>query len=103
MGESGSRFGHSLGAITSKDIRRANHLEEILPGYLGIPERRIRVVAGSGVIHVEISGISDPAGKVALIAKLHDLEVNNPAIDPIKLRVYPLEGSIFIHPTLIQR
>jgi hypothetical protein len=78
-------------------------LQAELPSYLGLSDRRIRVEPGSGVSHVTIYGVSDAEGRQALIAKLHDLEVSNPKLNPIKLLIYPGDRWIWSKPTLIQR
>jgi hypothetical protein len=101
--QGGSSIGHALGAIEIGDIKQANYLQDELPRYLGLPENKIRVEPGSGVSHVEIDGVPDTVGREALIAKLHDLEVSDPKLNPIKLRIYPGDDSIFKKATLIQR
>ncbi len=101
--QGGSGFAHSLGAIEAGDIKQANYLQNELPRYLGLPENRVRVEPGSGVSHVEIDGVPDTAGRDALIAKLHDLEVSEPKLNHIKQLIYPGDDSIFKKATLIQR
>ena len=101
--QGGNSFGHSLGGIEISDIQQAKHLQDELPRYLGLPENRVRVEPGSGVNHVEIDGVPDTAGREALVAKLHDLEIKDPKLNPIKLLIYPGDDSIFKKATLIQR
>jgi hypothetical protein len=102
-GQGGGGMGHALGAIEAGDIKQANYLQDELPRYLGLPENRVRVEPGSGVSHVDVYGVPDVAGWEAVIAKLHDLEVSDPTLNPIKLLIYPGDDSIFKKATLIQR
>ena len=101
--QQGGSLGHSLGAIETSDIKQANQLRDLLPGYLGYPSASIRVEAGSGVTHVTVYTKNDSTAKQALIAKLQDLEKQNASFNPIKLLVMPEDDSIFSRPTLIQK
>jgi len=101
--QGGGSFAHALGAIEASDIKQANYLQDELPRYLGMLDNRIRVEPGSGVSHVDVYGVPDTAGREALIAKLHDLEVSNPKLNPIKLLIFPGDDSIFRKAALIQR
>jgi hypothetical protein len=101
--QSGGGMGHALGAIEASDIRQANYMRDQLPNYLGLPDSRIQVESGSGVVHVTISGVSDTPGRQTLISKLHDFEVSNPKSDPIKLLIYPGDQYVWSKATLIQK
>jgi hypothetical protein len=101
--QSAHSVGHALGGIETTDIQQAKYLKAELPAYLGLPDDKIRVEPGSGVSHVTVDGVSASGGKQALISKLHDFEVNNPKLNPIKLLVFPEDDSIWSKPTLIER
>jgi hypothetical protein len=61
-------------------------LRQILPDYLGLPEDRIQVEAGSGITHVIISGINNAADKQNITNKMQNLQTQNPNMNPIQLR-----------------
>ncbi len=75
---------HGLGGIEISDIQQQNSLRQTLPNYLGLPENKIQIEAGSGVTHVTISGVNAD-DKQSITNKIQNLQIQNPNMNPIRL------------------
>jgi hypothetical protein len=77
---------HSVGAILPQDVEQAEACSILLPPLLELPEEDVRVRAGSGVTHVTIRNVEEPAERQRIEKHINSLNHTNFPMRPLRLK-----------------
>ena len=77
---------HSVGSLLPQDLEQAEACSALLPPLLKLPEEDVRVRAGSGVTHVTIRNVEEPAERQRIEDHIHSLNHTNFSMRPLRLK-----------------